>query len=452
METALMIPTDNELKLNEQQEAALTAMKKHALSKEQPKVFILNGAAGTGKTTLLKTFAEMLDQEKMDYKLLAPTGRAAKVLSKSTNKKTTTLHSFIYVIEEKEIEGQVKFKFIPRENNLTKPCVMIVDEASMVSDLPADNEHFLSDRSLLNDLLIFLDESPEGSKILFVGDHYQLPPVNESISVALSPDHLRAKYNIEAQAFYLTEVLRQNQNSYIYRNAQMLRGVMDKGYRYSPKLSFKNMYRTDLAVQQFCKYFDLEDASKTIFLGWKNVTVAKLNQTIRKNLFKSNNEMLFQNEQIVLHRTHYNQHYLPTGETGKVLSFNTSSIEDIEGSKFGEAVFQFEMPTGEHIEITRKFDIGFLISDKNEESVEQNKKLYAHRKKNNKAFRDSNNPADDPYLSALKIKYGYAITTHKAQGGEWENVFLYPEYPFDENRLRWIYTSVTRAKNHLYSF
>jgi exodeoxyribonuclease-5 len=452
METTLMIPTDNELTLNDQQQAAMTAMKNCALSKEQPKVFILNGAAGTGKTTLLKSFADILDQVKMDYKLLAPTGRAAKVLAKSTSRKTSTLHSFIYVIEEKEIDRQIKFKFIPRENKLTKPCILIVDEASMVSDLPADNELFLSERSLLNDLLIFLDDSPEGSKILFVGDHYQLPPVNESVSIALSPELLNKKYGVKSQAYYLTKVLRQNRESYIYRNAQILRSLMDKNFRYAPKLSIKNMYRPDLAVQQFCKCFDLEDASKAIFLGWKNVTVSKLNQAIRKNLFKSNKEILFQNEQIVLHRTHYNQYYLPTGETGRVMSFNPNSIEVIEGSKFGEAVFQFEMPTGEKIEITRKFDLDFLLSDKNEESIEQNKKLFAHRMKNNKAFRDSKNPADDPYLSALKMKYGYAITTHKAQGGEWDHVFLYPEYPFDENRLRWIYTSITRAKHHLYSF
>jgi len=452
METALMIPTDYDLKLNDQQLAALVAMKNCALSKDQPKVFILNGAAGTGKTTILKTFSEILEKEKMDYRLLAPTGRAAKVLAKSTGKETSTLHSFVYVIEELEIDGKMKFKFIPRENKLTKPCIFIVDEASMVSDLPADNENFISDRSLLNDLLIFLHKSPEGSKILFVGDHYQLPPVNENVSVALSPDSLSTKYGIEAQAYYLTKVLRQNLDSYIYRNAQILRSLMDKGGMYAPKMTFKNMFRPDLAVQQFCKHFDLEDPSKTIYLGWKNVTVAKLNRAIRKNIFKNSSEILNENEQIVLHRTHYNQYYLPTGETGKVLSFKLDSLENIEGCKFGEAVFQFEMPSGEKIEITRKFDLDFLLSDKNEESLEQNKKLWAHRKKNNQAFRDSDNPADDPYLSALKIKYGYAITTHKAQGGEWDNVFLYPEYPFDENRLRWIYTSVTRAKNQLFSF
>jgi hypothetical protein len=207
-----------------------------------------------------------------------------------------------------------------------------------------------------------------------------------------------------------------------------------------------------LAIANFCKLYDPEKPANAVFIAYKNSTVGKLNRMIRNQLYDNSDLILLNSEQVVLGKTTYKQTYLPSAESGKVISFNPDSLETIAEIKFAEATFQFTAVTGETIEFKSKFDLDYLLSDCNTDTPERYKMLWAERKRMNPFFRESNNPLDDPYLSSLKIKYGYAITAHKAQGGEWENVFLYPEFPSNENRLKWIYTAVTRAKCDLYSF
>lgn len=443
-----LVVNDNE----HQHHAALINMIDFAGSDNGNDVFILTGPAGTGKTSLILEFIKLLEKNNFDFCLLAPTGQAAKVLSKRTTHAARTLHSFVYVITEKEGDAGMRYEFVPRSNSLTKPCVFIVDEASMMSDLPANNDLFVSNNSLLHDFLEYYRKSPSGSKIVFVGDPFQLPPVNETNSGALSMEYLKKKYGIEATGFNLTKVLRQKKGSYILYNASILRNLIEQKIYHAPRLQYKQMYRAEIAVNQFCKEFDLEAPEKAVFLGWKNLTVDKLNRAIRNQIFSYPTEALRVSEQIIVGRSYYNKLYLPSGEVGKVIAFDPGTYERVADIQFAEATFQFELPDGEKISLTSKFDLDYLLNGHSDEEPDKIKNLWADRKRNNKFFRESNNPADDPYLSAIKIKYGYAITAHKAQGGEWRHVFLYPEFPKDENRLKWIYTAVTRASDELYSF
>ena len=438
--------------LNAQQELALNALINFTSSDTNNEAFILSGSAGTGKTTLLKEYTRFLESIDFNYQLLTPTGRAAKVLSRKTERAARTLHSFLYRVIEKEHGGITKMEFIPRKLTPTIKTIIIIDESSMISNLPEDNDLFHSTNSILYELIALFKSCPLGSKLVFVGDIYQLPPINENVSLSLDGERLRNTYQISSISFELTEIVRQENGSYILTNATLLRNLMKQKKDSIPMLKYKNMYRIDLAVNNYCNLFDQNDSSKTIFIGWKNATIDKLNKVIRNQIHNNPGVILTNEEQIILCRTIYKQAYISSGEIGKVILFDPESIETIADTRFAESTLQFTTPNGEIIEFKTKVDIDFLLSDPDAESPERAKKLWANRKKNNKIFRESNNINDDPYLSALKIKYGYAITAHKAQGGEWDHVFLYPEFPKDENRLKWVYTSITRAKNELYSF
>lgn len=415
--------------------------------------FILDGAAGTGKTTLVKSVTDLLGDNKTRFALLAPTGRAALVLATKTEQNVKTLHSFLYrLLEHKDDDGHViRIEFIPKDQYPEEPVILIIDEASMVSDVPSANDLFISKTSVLGDLIRYFDNCPDGSKIIFVGDNYQLPPVEDGdFSPALSPGYLEKYYKLNGQVKKLSKVFRQQSNSDILRNAQMLRLAMDKGQTYFNNLRFKNLYRIELAIRQFVKLYDHDDNSKVIFLGWKNRVIQKLNRAIRAQLHQNSNDALVTGEQIILNRSFVGEEFIPTGEMGKILKFYPEKLEKIADTTFGEARFQFSLPTGKTIEFDAKFYYDYLLTDDSKEDPEKTKLLWADRYRRNPTFRESQNAADDPYLSALKIRYGYAITTHKAQGGEWENVILYPEFPFDKNRLRWVYTAVTRGKAEIY--
>ena len=436
------------------QQAVLDAMKSFIFDENSDDYFILDGSAGTGKTTLIKSLIDLLEKVKMEFVLLAPTGRAAQVLSGKTAKKARTLHSYLYTIKEyKDNEGHIiRIEFVPKQNLPEHRSIFIIDEASMVSDVPTNNEYFTSKNSVLNDLKEFYINSPGGSKLIFVGDNYQLPPVeDDELSPALSPEYLGKQYGLKGVTHKLTEVFRQQGFSYILQNAEMLKKAMDRGNIYFNNLKYKNLYRIDLAIKHYAKLFDPNNPSKIIFLGWKNRVISKLNHAIRQQVFASPDMPLCPNEQIILNKSFYGSYYLPTGEIGKVIEYYPERTERVADTTFGEAKFQFTMPTGEQVEFTSKFNLDFLLQDDVIDDPEKEKALWADRYRRNKVFRDSENPMDDPYLSALKIRYGYAITTHKAQGGEWDYVILYPEFPFDKNRLRWVYTAVTRGRLEVYS-
>lgn len=437
--------------LNDDQRIALKKMIDFVNNEGMDEAFILLGSAGTGKTTLLKIFSEHLKCNNIYFHLLAPTGRAAKVLADKTGNPAKTMHSFLYTLKEVPNGEQVKFQFILRNNPLPTKSIIIIDEASMLSNLPSNNELFISTESVLCDLISYFRTCPKGSKLLFVGDKYQLPPIDESRSACLDKASLQAKYNMHATSFELSIVMRQKSDSYILENASLIKHAIDLGYQTLPILKYNNLYKTELAIEQYISQYDITNPENQVFIAWKNRCIDKLNIHIRNKLFNNPNLLLCSGEHIILHRSALKKQYLSSGEFGKIIEFQPDSIEVIADHTFATAVFQFTNYTGGVIEFESKFEVDTLLETKHSVSQDKINLLWSNRKKNNRLFRETNNIQDDEYLNALKVGYSYAITAHKAQGGEWNDVFLYPELP-NENNLNWLYTVITRAKKTLYSY
>ena len=238
----------------------------------QQDFFILSGSAGAGKTTMVKALVEFMRKEFISFKLLAPTGRATRVLSTKTQHKVSTLHSFLYNAVESmdDLSKIIRIEFIPKEKEVEETTIYIIDEASLISDGINNSDAFISKASLLYDVVQWLYKSPEGSKIIFVGDEYQLPPINEAYSPALSKEYLENKFKLKGSKAVLTEVFRQNESSYIYKNAALLKIAIDKNNIYYNRLKNKKLYNEKLAIEYYCKHFDEDIASNITFLAWKN--------------------------------------------------------------------------------------------------------------------------------------------------------------------------------------
>ena len=191
-------------------------------------IFILKGAAGTGKTTLLKEFIKILKSQHRSYKLMAPTGRAALILGERTKDDAATIHRTIYSIDKDPEKVEDRWLFGTKENIDPTNTVYFVDEASMIADVYQDNEimRFGSGR-LLQDLIAYCATSTTHRKIVFVGDYAQLPPVGQSISPAMDVQYLLSEYNLTAQESVLTEVVRQTRDSGILTNAHKIRTAID---------------------------------------------------------------------------------------------------------------------------------------------------------------------------------------------------------------------------------
>ena len=412
--------------------------------------FILSGAAGTGKTSILKAIVDYLDTNKTDRILLAPTGRAAKILSEKTEKTTGTIHSHIYLVNEvKDDDGTVLYiEFVKRNNIADAPTVYIIDEASMIGDILNNSDFFTARESLLKDLITYIKEGNKNNKIIFIGDPYQLPPIKSSFSPALDENYLTENFNLKTTAFELTEVMRQEENSYILENATILRKRII-GNLTDDRIKIESLENERGAIDKYCNDIISGKADESIFLAWKNVSINNLNRQIRHRLNYSSDPLIV-GERLVINQTNYTGYYLPSG-TIVIIDQIIGATEYIAEHEF--LTVRLKMAdTDKVINYDFKIDLLSLTSEKGFLDATLTKKLWHARFKLNKELQKTKDARVDEYLSALKTRYAYAITTHKAQGGEWNNVYLYPEIPFGSGRLKWLYTSITRAKQHLYSF
>ena len=412
--------------------------------------FILTGAAGTGKTSMLKTVVNYLSTNDQPYVLLAPTGRAAGIISSKTGFPASTIHSHLYrVVEKKDEDGNVLFiEFVKRQNHQAKSYLYLIDESSMVGDTLNNQDFFTSKKPLLEDLIQYIREGHNNNKIIFIGDPYQLPPINADFSPALSPEYLEKKYHLKTVSFELTEVKRQEENSYILNNAIELRsGIINR--RLSVNWRFESLQNEDQIIRQYSQNLNNGSAGNSIFLAWKNVSINNLNNRLRKILGRNGNSLV-PGERLILHQSNYAGTYLASG-TFLIVDSIIRHPEEIAGFHFATVKLR-KADSGELLPGTFTIDLDTLLSENGRVEGRNIRTLWHDRFKKNKQLRETKDARTDPYLSALKVRYAYAITTHKAQGGEWDHVYLYPELPFGTNGLRWLYTSVTRARKHLYSF
>ena len=437
-------------------------------------VFILRGYAGTGKTTMVKVIADYIEQTRQ-LAMMAPTGRAARVLAMKTGHTATTIHKAIYSkahVEPKKVKNiaESEFKFVFSINNSENGgnIVAIVDEASMVCSRKIEHELFIfGTDNLMEDLLTFVRPN-FGGKVIFVGDPAQLPPVGESVSNALRAEYFKEKglKVIEAE---LTEVLRQKDDSVILKNAMMIRDLLKKDKR--NQLVFeeqKDDVETVPSEQFLDKYLNYRKESgkhDSVIICYSNKSANRYNRDIRKSLY-GGDVPLQENDILLITQNNYrldrmNGEFVPVLSIGERIQQSAPVYAQIGGKKERIVItlnfIKVTVPNGDGNPIPCMLLEDLLTSDTATISIDENRALYINfcmRNPNLKQGTESFAEAllYDEYYNAIRAKYGYAVTGHKCQGGEWGKVFV--DYTgrtgLDDDSLRWAYTATTRAQKTLY--
>jgi len=419
---------------------------------------LLKGYAGTGKTTIISTVVNSLWKAEKKAVLLAPTGRAAKVISVYSKKQALTIHKKIY-FPKKQKNGSVEFVIQPNKHVNT---IFIIDEASMIPDKPS-NAKLFETGSLLDDLISYV-YSGKNCKIVFIGDTAQLPPVKLNVSPALEATTLELDYHKDVTEIELDEVMRQHENSGILANATHLRLLIDN---HATNFQFDLNYPDIIRLEDG---YDIEDAitttydnigvEDTAFIVRSNKRANQYNEQIRTKIRGQENEISTGDYVMVVKNNYYwlkdssEAGFIANGDICEVMRIN--SIKELYGFKFAEvSIRMIDYPNQKPFETVLLLDT--LTSESPSLSYEESNQLYqevkedyAHEKSKYKQLLAVKN---NKYFNALQVKFSYAMTCHKSQGGQWENVFIEQPYlpeGITTDYLRWLYTAITRAKEKLF--
>lgn len=423
-------------------------------------VFILKGYAGTGKTTLMKGLINYLATIKRPYVLMASTGRAAKVLAEKTLESASTIHSKIYKLDAVEEDEEIrKISFSLKVNNDSFETVYIIDEASMIPDKPSMSGLLnYGDGRLLAHIFSFI----QGRKIIFIGDPAQLPPVKNKFSAALHEDYIRLQFKVTVMSAELTKVWRQDADSGILFNASKMRFpelVNPAGIRIiaSGFTDIKLCYQQSDLVRNYVSLVDKNGFDDAIILSFGNKSVLKFNQMVRQYLFPGQSTVVAGDWLMVVFNSY--KHNLANGQHVRVIDV-TPGFEKRANATFRDVTLEIK-ERGDKKLVNCKLIEELLHTPDSSLNLETENELmkdFAIRMRKSgikpKSEEYKNMFLTDPYLNAVRVKFGYAITGHKAQGGEWNNVMLQLEYSLDyldlENVYRWVYTAITRASKTLY--
>jgi hypothetical protein len=481
----------SELILTDDQARAVEKLQVFLDGDEQ--VFVLQGYAGSGKTTLLTGLVKYLDNIHRPLQLMAPTGRAAKVINDKTGEEATTIHKGIYSFddlieidesEEKDEEKKKKnstflYQFKLRQDQNIRNKVLIVDEASMVSNNLSQGEFFrFGSGYLMNDLLAFarLADPQLKTKIIFVGDPAQLPPVGVNFSPALSELYLTEKFNIQPVMTELKEVKRQSSDNGILKSASQIRKGLTSGYFNDFDISANGVDRFVLDYSMFFqRYFELK-APKQI-ITYMNKTSSEINKRIRE--LKYGSDMDIQVGDIVISGTNNYKANILNGEFAVV----TEVLENVVHRnvpfrrKGGEVVHvDLHWRAVKLIKDDRQLVEGYILENylngDNDLLVDEMRALYVDFKNRHPKLKAGSAEfkeaiKNDLFFNSLMIKYGYSVTCHKAQGGEWERTLVVWDRGIGENNFqvgektrrnksnkdfyRWAYTAITRASKEMFS-
>lgn len=441
------------------QDIALQKLSEFILDSEPEELFLLKGFAGTGKTTITSTIVKNIWKVRKSVVLAAPTGRAAKVLGNYAKQSAQTIHRKIYFPKSKN--NNITFSLRPNKHRNT---LFIVDEASMIPDTPSDAKLF-ENGSLLNDLIEFVDAGFK-CRLLLIGDTAQLPPVKLDISPALDEKKLMLDYNREVTHIELNEVVRQSEESDILLNATQIRHILEDGFYESFK--FNITQKGD--VIRLIDGHEIMDAINDSYsqLGHEDTCIV-VRSNKRANLYNQNirQRILFQEEEIsagdyfmVVKNNYFwvkpttDAGFIANGDIVKVLEI--FAIKELYGFRFAEVNVQMvDYPNMKPFETVVLLDT--LTSNTASLSFEESNQLYQEvmkdysdvKTKYQKFLKVKNNK----FFNALQVKFSYAITCHKSQGGQWDTVFVEQPYlpdGIDKDYLRWLYTAITRAKSKLY--
>lgn len=435
------------------------------LSEKPNPAYLLQGYAGTGKTTLVTTLVKTLPQIGMRYQLMAPTGRAAKVLSGYTGKTASTIHKKLYRFQQ-YADGSFR---MTRAENKAKNTLFIVDECSMISD------ETTSGRSLLDDLINYVF-SGENCRLLLIGDNAQLPPVGLENSPANDINVLKNDFGLTVAAYELTEVMRQEEESGILWNATALRQTLRPLTPLRPLMAaqiepplfnvngFQDVHRIE--PQEFeellWQSFNGKNTNDAVIICRSNKRANMYNQAIRARVLHEDGEIATGDKLMVVKNSYYwtdedqKISFIANGDMVELMRINNT--EEMYGFHFADVDIQLidyqDIPN-----LSVKILLETLTSDSPALTQEESDKLY---KAVEEDYMDIPNKRDrykemrkNPYFNALQVKFGYALTCHKTQGGQWPNVFIDAPYIKEDESLqvsdlRWFYTAVTRAQRQLY--
>lgn len=424
------------------------------------RVFLLKGFAGTGKTTIIGSLVKNLWKAQFSSVLMAPTGRAAKVISSYSNREAFTIHRKIY-FPKKEKGGGVSFTLQPNKH---RRCLFIVDEASMISDRSSDSKLF-ENGSLLDDMMQFV-YSGHHCKLLLIGDDAQLPPVKLEVSPALDSKVLSLQYNKEVDQMLLDEVMRQAADSGILSNATTIREFLSDGFYEDFKfniLGYSDIIRLvdgHEIMDAINDNYDQAGKEETAIIVRSNKRANLYNQQIRQRILFQEEEISAGDHLMVVKNNYFwldaksDAGFIANGDIVRILEIY--AIKELYGFRFAEVkVEMVDYPTMKALDTVVMLDV--LTMESPSLSYEDGDRLYkevqqdyADEKSNYKRFLKIKG---NKFFNALQVKFSYAITCHKSQGGQWDTIFIEQPYlPEGMNRdyLRWLYTAVTRAKNKLY--
>ena len=459
---AAQIKTNFPFKPTEEQEFSLEKLSDFIFSSDDRAVFMLCGYAGTGKTTLISALVRTLVQLQRRVVLLAPTGRAAKVFSSYSGKSAYTIHKCIY--RQKSILHSNTFTL---SNNSLRNALFIVDEASMIANGGFSG---FGSGALLDDLVEFV-YSGDGCRLLLLGDTAQLPPVGEELSPALSAEYLRSM-GLDVTRVELTQVMRQTEGSGILTNATMLRNLISRGVDSLPRLRLAGF--PDISVvtgENLIETIETEYGAvgleETIVLCRSNKRANIYNEGIRRRILYREDELNRGDLLMVVKNNYYWREqvgkedksllekldFVANGDIAEIM--RVGGVEEMYGFRFADVTLSFP-------DYDCEFDVKILLDTLMSESPSltksENERLFeavwddyaeirAKRKRMEKL-------REDPYYNAMQVKYGYAVTCHKAQGGEWKRVFIDQGYISEDmispDYYRWLYTAFTRASEKLH--
>lgn len=428
------------------------------LSPEKNSLFLIKGYAGTGKTTTLSTLVHNLWRLEKKSVLLAPTGRAAKVMSVYSKRKAFTIHKKIY-FPKKQQNGSIEFVLQPNKHTQT---IFIVDEASMIPD-GSQSGNLFDKKSLLDDLISYV-YSGHQCRLILIGDIAQLPPVKLKLSPALDENNLASHYDKYVQKIELDEVTRQHEKSGILANASVLRTFItsnasnfkfDLGYRDIIRLM--DGYEIEDAIIQSYEKQGVEDTALIVF---SNKRANLYNQQIRSQILGHENEISTGDYIMVVKNNYYwlqdssEAGFIANGDICEVLKM--ISIKDLYGFRFAEVLIRMiDYPNQQPFETVLILDT--LKSESPSLSYQESNRLYEAVKEDyldeKSKYKQLLAIKKNKFFNALQVKFSYAITCHKSQGGQWKNIFVEQPYlPEGPNKeyMRWLYTAMTRAQEKLY--
>ena len=431
-----------------------------ATSDSKNELFVLKGYAGTGKTTLISTLVGNLISINKKYVLLAPTGRAAKVIANYSGKPAFTIHKKIY-FPKKNSSGGIMFT---KQLNKHKNTIFIVDESSMISDVNTAI-HSMENNSLLDDLMSYV-YGGENCKMILLGDTAQLPPVHMDISPALNIETLLTYYNKEVAHIELDEVMRQEENSGILYNATLLRELLKGNFIDSFQFSLKGFKD----IVRLTDGYDIQDAintsysnngmEETAFIVRSNKRANQYNQQIRNTILFRESDLSAGDYLMVVKNNYFwlketdEAGFIANGDIVEVLSI--FKRQELYGFHFAQVkVRMVDYPNQPPFETIVLLDT--ITSESPSLSSDEGNRLYQEVLKDYEdlkpSYKRTQKVKENEHFNALQVKFSYAMTCHKSQGGQWNTVFV--EQPYlpngvDRDYIRWLYTAVTRAKEKLY--